>query len=109
MADASYERQHLALQAAGAINAAGTSQVTFGCQMTKFAGTGHFGMVLDANSGVINDESFTFVTMKSSTAAFATVEDISNTDKRIHVFDDAGGSVEPSEGIEVILFKSVTH
>lgn len=108
MAEASYERQHLALHAAGSISGgSGSSQVTFGCEMTRISG-GHYALLLDANSGLINDESFTFVTVKSPSPRFAVVEDLSNTEKRIRVFDDTGSSATP-DAIEVALFKSVTH
>ena len=51
MSDASYERQHLATHAAGFINAAGTTAINFGCQMTRIA-EGHYGLMLDADNAV---------------------------------------------------------
>lgn len=106
MAEASYERQHLAVHAAGFINAAGTTQITFGCLMTKL-NTGHYGLLLDVNSGLIDDESFTFPQTKGAAVLLPVVEDVSNRDKRIRVFDQAGSFVDSD--IEVKVFKSVTR
>lgn len=107
MAEASYERQHLALHAAGAINAAGTSQVNFGCQLTR-TGTGAYALLLGENDGLVNDESFTFVTIKSAAnvTSSATVDDESNRVKRIYVWN---AGVSTDEAIEVALYRSVTR
>jgi hypothetical protein len=108
MADASYEKQHLALHAAGFINGAGTTQTTFGCQMTRL-GLGSYAMLLDDSAGLVNDESFTFATVKGPIAnpKNVVVQDTSNQVKTITVFDNAPSNVNGD--IEVALFKSVTH
>ena len=106
MAEASYERQLLALQAAGYINGAGTTQVTFGCQMTRMA-TGHYALLLDDNNGVVSDESYVFVTPKGTAAASVTVNEVSNTRKDIYAWNMTGGALDTD--IEVTMFKSVTH
>lgn len=106
MADASYERQHLAVHAAGFINSDGSTQTTFGCTMTRVA-AGVYAMVLDANSGVVNDESFSEVTVKSAVARCATVADTSNLVKTITVTTTLATNID--DDIEVILFKSVTR
>lgn len=106
MAEANYERQHLAIHAAGFINAAGTTRVTFGCQMTRIA-AGQYGLTLDASSGVIDDETFTMVVAKGAVARAPVVEDTSNFLKTIRTFDTAGALQDTD--IEVSLFKSVTH
>ncbi len=106
MADASYEREHMALHAAGYINGAGTTVLTLGCQMTRIA-EGHYGMLLDASEGVVNDESFTMVQCKGTVSAGAVVQDLSNVDKRIRVTDNNASEVDTD--IEVQLYKSVTR
>lgn len=106
MADASYDRQHMALHAAGYINGAGTTVLTLGCQMTRIA-EGHYGLLLDASEGVVNDESFTMVQCKGTSIAAPVVQDLSNTEKRIRVFD-SGESIVDND-IEVALYKSVTR
>lgn len=105
MSDAAYERQHLATQAAGFINAAGTTAISFGCQMTRFA-AGHYGLLLDASSGVINDETFSQVQTKGTALRSITVQDVSNVQKSIRTFDAA--AVAADTDIEIILLKSVT-
>ena len=106
MADNAYERQHLALQAAGYINALGTTQTTFGCTMTRTA-TGVYAMVLGSDDGVVNDESFTDVTIKGTNPRTAVVDDTSNTLKTIRVFNPSFAAQDNE--IEVILRKSVTR
>ncbi len=108
MSNASYERQHLATHAAGSINAAGTTAISFGCQMTRIA-EGHYGLILDADNGVIDDETFTQVQIKGVLASVASVVDTSNRVKTIRTFDAGGSVTGPDIGIEVILYKSVTR
>jgi len=108
MADASYERQHIVTHAAGYINAAGTTRITFGCLMTRIS-SGHYGLLLDADSGVVDGESFTVVQPKQAADSRATiVEDLSSVEKRIRVFLTTAESLADSD-IEVILFKTVTR
>lgn len=106
MADASYERQHMALHAAGYINGAGTTIVSIGAQLTRI-GAGHYALLLDANSGVTDDESFTLVQPKGTVAASAVVQDLSNTEKRVRVFSAAGAATDTD--VEIALYKSVTR
>ena len=106
MAEASYARQFLATHAAGYINGAGTTQVAFGCSMTRLA-TGHYALLLDANAGIVNEESYTQVQVKGTAFRLWSVEDQSNREKRIHVVDSSASDADSD--IEVKLFKSVTR
>lgn len=106
MALASYERQHLAMQAAGYINADGSIATGFGCQLTRIS-AGHYGLLLDASDGVVSDESFMKVQVKGTTAGGAVTDDLSNTEKRIRVHDAAGTLTD--KDIEIALWKSVTR
>lgn len=99
----SYQRQHLSLFAAGFINASGSTVVTFGCQLTWLA-TGQYGLILDANSGLVNNETFTFVTPKASEARYPVVDDTSNTLKTIRVFSSVPSQIDT--GIEVELYRT---
>ncbi len=110
MAEASYNRQHLATHAAGFINGAGTTQITFGCQMTRLS-QGHYALLLGADVGLVDDDSFTQVTVKGdgtgdSIGANATVNDVSNVQKDIFV---RSLSSLADLDIEVIVWKSVTQ
>ncbi len=101
----SYQRQHLALWAAGFINAAGTTRVEFGCQMTRIA-AGHYGLILDADNTLADiDETFTKVAPKASLARYVTVNDDSASLKTIRTFSSTPSSVDT--GIEVALYRSV--
>lgn len=109
MSEASYERQHLAVHAAGYINGAGTTSVAFGCGMTRLS-QGHFAVILDADSGLVDDDSFTQVTVKGdgtgdSISANATVNDVSNLRKDVYVRSVASLAVDLD--IEVIVWKGV--
>lgn len=108
MADASYERQHIATHAAGYINAAGSTALAFGCLLTRI-GTGHYGLLLDVSAGLVNDEGFTLVQPKESATDLrsALVQDLSDVEKRVRVFNDLGATVDTD--IEVILYKTVTR
>lgn len=106
MAESSYERQHLALHAAGSINATGTTVVTFGCQMTRI-GTGHYGLLLDPSNGLVDDESYTFAQVKGTTPRGPVVDDTSNTLKTIRVFSPSGAIADTP--IEVAVYKTVTR
>jgi len=106
MAEASYERQHLAMQAAGAINGAGTTITTFGCQLTRI-GLGHYALILDGSNGVVANESFMKVQVKGTVAAGAVVEHASSTIKNIRVFSSSTTSTDAS--LEIALWKSVTR
>lgn len=109
MSDASYERQHLALHAAGYISADGTTVIAFGCAMTRF-GVGHYGLLLDAVSGVVNAETFTFAQVKNTfgSVQLVAVNDDSNVEKHIRVFNSSGSALGIAD-IEVALFKSVAR
>jgi len=106
MADSSYNRQHLALHAAGQIDAAGSNPFGFGCQMTRLD-LGHYALLLDANAGVPEGQAFTQVQVRGTAGRFPSVIDTSNTIKTIFTFDE-GGTPEDVD-IEVALFKAVTR
>jgi hypothetical protein len=105
MADASYDVQHLALQAAGFISSDGVTVTTFGCQMTRST-TGTYAMILGDNNGVIDNESFEAATCKSSVRNVVAT-DTSNTIKTFLTFNELGSLADT--GIEVALWKTVTH
>jgi hypothetical protein len=106
MAEASYDKQFLAIQAAGFISADGATNFGFGCNMTRL-GTGNYALLLDASAGVVDDESFMQVQPKGTAQRMATVVDTSNTVKEIFVSNDADAVVDTE--IEVVLFKSVSR
>jgi hypothetical protein len=107
MAEASYERQHLVAHAAGWMNGAGTTTLSWGCTLTRIA-AGHFGLLLDASLGVVDNESFAIVMVKGATAPRLTaIEEVSATEKRIRIFNTGGVAV--AEEIEVILNKTVSR
>lgn len=107
MADASYDRQHLAVHAAGFINGAGTTQVVFGCSLTRIS-AGHFGLLLSSVAGVVDDESYTLVQTKGAESALPAVDDVSSTEKRIRIFDGITGGMVDAD-FEIKLFKSVAR
>ena len=106
MSASTYNRQHLAVQAAGSINAAGTTSVAFGCTMTR-SGVGEYSIILDDNSGVVDDDSFTLAQTEDSDLLYAMVEDVSNVVKTIHVLDDTATSKDAA--VEVKVFKRIAE
>lgn len=116
MTYASYERQHLALYAAGFINAAGTTRIGFGCELTRVM-TGVYAAVFGADSGLVNDESFSNVQIKSaigasgSPIAVTSVEDTSNLVKTIFVTERLNATVfqAAERDLEVQIYRSVTR
>lgn len=106
MADANYERQLLAVQAAGFISADGSNHFGFGCDLTRL-GVGQYALLLGASDGVVDDHSFTIVQPKGTAACVASVEDASNVQKNIFVLNSSDAAVDTA--IEVILFKAVSR
>jgi hypothetical protein len=106
MSYASYERQMLATYAAGYINGAGTTIVTYGCSLKRTA-TGVVEVTFGASDGLVNDESWTSVQVKgaSNAAAYAIVEDTSNVKKTVFVFR---GTEPVDADLEIELRRSVT-
>jgi hypothetical protein len=104
----SYERQHLAAYAAGYINDSGTTQVTFGCQMTR-VGLGTYAVVLPDDANLLDNESFTFVTIKGSVPLYKMVTDTSNRVKTVNVNEISAVGTGVDSDIEVVLFRSVTR
>jgi hypothetical protein len=105
MALANYDREHIAVHAAGWMNGAGTSSMAWGCSLTRFT-AGHFGLLLDASQGVVDNETFTVVQIRNATLVrFPVVEDVSATQKNVRVFDSSGAVA--AADIEVILNKIV--
>lgn len=109
MAEASYERQHIALHAAGFISGDGATTTTFGCTMTR-VGTGTYAMVLDISNGVVSDETFLQVMPKINPAIEeprnAVGVDTSNLVKTVVLRNRLNSLADAA--IEVALFKSVT-
>ncbi len=101
----SYQRQHLALWAAGFINAAGTTAIAFGAEMTRVA-VGHYGLLLTNNNDLADiPETFSLVQAKQSTEArWAVVNDDTAPFKSIRVFNE---SVAADADIEIKVFRSV--
>lgn len=115
MTYASYEREHLALYAAGFINGAGTTSVAFGCQLTRL-GVGVYAAVFGADNGLVNDQSYTFVTPKGPTTSLAPsiiTEDTSNLVKTIFargITVTSGGTLAMADvdtDIEVAIYRTV--
>lgn len=108
MTMASYERQHLSAYAAGYINADGSCPQGFGCQLTLLA-TGVYQILFGADSGLVNNDSLTFVTLKG-TSAFVPlthgVEDTSNTVKTIYVKNLTAFA---NAALEIAVFRTVTQ
>ena len=112
MGFSSYNRQQLAVYAAGHINAAGDSSQSFGLGLTRLA-TGVYAAVFGADSGLVNDQSYTYVTTKGTSATpplSITVEDTSNLVKTIFVQSATGGPGQLQEaGLEVAIYRTVTQ
>ena len=101
-----YQRQHLAIVAAGNINGAGTTSIGIGCGMTRI-GTGQYGLVLPDDYGIQDNRTFSMASVKGTSAAArsAVVEDTSDTLKTIRVFNNSANAAD--NDIEVMLFRSV--
>jgi len=101
----SYDRQHLALWAAGYMNAAGTTSVVFGCSLTRIA-TGHYGLILDSDAELEDDQTFIHVQPKgTSMGRTATVNDNSDSVKRINIWSMTPSAVD--NAFEVALYRPV--
>jgi len=100
-----YERQHLAAFAAGFINDAGTTQVNFGCALTRIS-AGVYDVILPDDAGLEDRQTFTFVTIKGTTGPFyKSVTDLALRQKRVSIFND--GASPADSDIEVVLFRTV--
>jgi len=119
MTYASYERQHLAMYAAGFISGDGLTRQGFGCELTR-VGTGVYAIVLGADAGLVSDESYTFVTAKTQLGTsgaprtLLSVEDTSNLVKTIFAsgvsFAAAGITIARTNvDLEVALYRTVTR
>lgn len=101
----SYDRQHLALWASGFMNGAGTTSVVFGCSLTRIA-TGHYGLILDSDHELEDDQTFIHVTPKGTSAGrVATVNDNSDSVKRINIFSLTPSAID--NPFEVALYRPV--
>lgn len=101
----SYDRQHLALWASGYMNGAGTTSVVFGCSLTRI-GTGHYGLILDSDNELVDDQTFVHVTPKNtSMRRTATVNDNSDSVKRINIWSATPTAVD--NAFEVALYRPV--
>lgn len=133
MGYASYERQQLALYAAGHIFGDGSSPAAFGCGLTRI-GVGIYAVVLGNDDGLVDGESYVFVTAKFAAGQTGllpgisppdtrqpifppTVEDTSNTIKTIFTYgltlSVAGVTFGAADlpaggGLEIALYRSVT-
>ena len=108
MTYASYERQHLAVYAAGFISAAGTTRAGFGMELTRVT-TGVYAAVFGVDDGLVNDDSYTFVTAKNDLGASGVppvtlqVEDTSNLVKTIFV----SGILVPASPLGTVVIQDV--
>lgn len=101
----SYERQHLAAFAAGSMNAAGTTQVTFGCALTR-TDVGLYDVILPVDAGLEDRQTFMFVTIKADVGPlYQGVADTDLRTKRIFIHDSSGSTVD--NDFEVVLFRTV--
>lgn len=108
MTFASYERQHLSVYAAGFISANGDTRQAFGCELTRLS-TGVYAAVFGPDDGLVNDQSYTFVTPKGTSATApitAIVEDTSNLVKTIFL---QGTTQLIDAEIEIAVFRTVTR
>jgi len=115
MAVSSYNKQLLALQAAAYINGDGTTPVTYGCAMTRFA-SGVYKLILPTGEAVNDDQSFTTVTAKAghgglgaTASANAVVSDESDFIKTITMRDGTTGTTPADCAIEVTLQRSTIN
>jgi hypothetical protein len=120
MSYASYERQHLALYAAGFLRGEdGGTRVSFGCELTRIA-TGIYGIIFGNDAGLIEEESYTQVTVKSRVGAsgapkvILSVEDTSNTVKTIFasgitVASAALTMLPVNTDLEIAVYRTVTR
>lgn len=74
MSQSSYNAQILATVAAAQINGDGTSPLTYGCSIIRFA-TGTYKVILPTGEAQTNDASFTHVTTKGGPGLMASVMD----------------------------------
>jgi len=103
MSTSPYNRQLLTCHAYGFIGATGASAAGFGCSMSRQT-TGTYQLALDADSGLVEGQSFLLATPKASGARSISAQDSSNVLKTVFVFTDAGALVDTD--VEVALFKS---
>ena len=99
-----YQRQHLALFAAGYINSAGTTSIGIGCSLTRIS-AGVYGLILPSDAGLQDRQTFSLVTVKGTAARYKTVTDTSNVVKTISTFNETPTPTDTD--IEVAVFRSV--
>ena len=115
MAVSSYNKQLLALQAAGYINGDGSTPVTYGCTMTRFA-SGVYKLILPTGEAVNDDQTFSSVTAKAghgglraTNSAIAVVSDESDFIKTITMISGTTGTTPVDCAIEVTLQRSTIN
>ncbi len=105
---ADYSSQILATVAAATINADGTTPITYGCAITRNS-TGVYSLILPTGEGLIDAQSFTWVTAKGPNQAVLVVSDNADTyTKTISSFNNTGGAVVDS-GLEVVVQRSTIN
>lgn len=104
---ADYSSQILATRAAAAINADGSTPITYGCSITRFA-TGVYKLILPTGEGLIDQQSFTHVTGKGPSQAVFVTTDENEYIKTISSFANTGGTAVDSN-LEVTVQRSTIN
>ncbi len=111
---ANYDTQLLALVAAAAINADGTTAITYGCAITR-TNTGLYTLVLPTGMGIIDEQSFTRITPKASVTnpaqppVVVVASDLSdNLTKQISCFLNSDATLADC-GLEIVVQRTATY
>ena len=104
---ADYSSQILATVAAAAVGADGSTPITYGCSITRFA-TGVYKLILPTGEGIIDQQSFTHVTGKGPAQSVFVVSDENEYVKTISSFTDTTGAAV-DDAIEVVVQRSTIN
>jgi hypothetical protein len=104
---ADYSSQILATVAAAEISADGSTPITYGCSITRFA-TGVYKLILPTGEGLIDEQSFTHVTGKGPAQAVFVVSDESIYVKTVSSFADTAGTAV-DDAIEVVVQRATIN
>jgi hypothetical protein len=105
---ADYSSQILATVAAATINFDGTTPITYGCSITRTS-TGVYALILPTGEGLIDAQSFTWVTAKGPNQVCLVVSD--NADgytKSVSAFANTGGALTDSS-LEMVVQRSTIN
>jgi hypothetical protein len=103
-----YSSQILATVAAATINSDGTTPITYGCAITR-TGTGLYNLILPTGEGLIDAQSFTWVTAKGPNAVVLVVSDNADTyTKVVTAFANTSGTITDSS-LEIVVQRSTIN